>query len=137
AGTDTKLIILRLVPVLARDSTDYFGRLLGSRLVMALPGHDPSIQLMSPHDLAHAVCCAVESNEAGIYNVAPENVIPLRAALRLVGSTRVPVPRWLQRLMRKPLARVGFAYPVDQLDYIRYSWTVSNKRIKSKLGFAP
>jgi hypothetical protein len=28
-------------------------------------------------------------------------------------------------------------HPIDQLDYIRYSWTVSNKKIKQELGFTP
>ena len=80
---------------------------------------------------------AVEGDARGVYNVAPDGVVPLRAALRLAGAKRLPVPRTLQRLARFVLARAGFSHPVEQLDYIRYSWTVSNRKIKSELGFAP
>jgi len=45
--------------------------------------------------------------------------------------------RWAQRAARAGLAPLGLAHTIDQLDYIRYSWTVSNKKIKSELGFVP
>ena len=124
------LTLLRPTPVLRRCGADYFSRLFSGRLAVTLPGHDPSLQLLDPVDLARAICCAVEGNSSGIYNVAADGVIPLRAALRLGGGRRVPLARWLQRLVRSPLA-------ADQLEYVRYSWTVSNARIRDELGFAP
>lgn len=134
AGT---LTILRPAAVVAEGGSDYFSRLLQSRAALTLPGHDPSIQLLSPEDLAGAVCCAVERSSGGIYNVAPDGVIPLRAALRQAGARRIPVSRLLQAAARAVLAPLGPAWPVEQLDYIRYSWTVSNQKIKRELGFAP
>ena len=132
-----RLTILRCAAVPIRGGGDYFSRMFGGRLASTLPGHDPSLQLLSPNDLAEAVCCAVESKATGTYNVAPDGVIPLRKALRLTGATRVPVSRVLQKVARKALAPVGVAHSLDQLDYIRYSWTVSNKKIKQELGFVP
>ena len=134
---DNKLTILRPAAVPVRGGADYFSRLFTSRLAFALPGHDPSLQLLSPEDLARAVCCAVERSQGGVYNVAPESVIPLRAALRLTGAQRIPLARGMQRLARAGLAPLGLAHSIDQLDYIRYSWTISNQKIKSELGFAP
>src|SRR5262249_36163304 len=125
------------VTVLAPGAGDYFSRLFGHRLAVTLPGHDPSIQLLSPQDLARAVCLAVESPRDGIYNVSPDGVIPLRKALRLAGSRRVPLPRWLQRTLRAVMAPLGVTHSGDQLDFIRYSWTVCNRKIKRDLGFAP
>jgi len=124
---DAKLTILRPAAVLVGGGTDYFSRLLSGRLAITLPGHDPSIQLLSPDDLAGAIRRAVECSAGGIYNVAPGGVIPLRAALRLTGSKRLPVPRTWQ----------GLAGRSDQLDYIRFSWTISGEKIKRELGFAP
>jgi len=40
---------------------DYFSDLFRSRIAVALPGHDPTIQLLSPADLARAVR---QSNDA-------------------------------------------------------------------------
>ena len=136
-GSQTRLVILRPSATPLPGGDDYFSRLLRSQLAVTLPGHDPSLQLLSPEDMASAVRLAVEGDARGVYNVAPDGVVPLRAALRLAGAKRLPVPRTLQRLARFVLARAGFSHPVEQLDYIRYSWTVSNRKIKSELGFAP
>jgi 1-acyl-sn-glycerol-3-phosphate acyltransferase len=136
-GSQTRLVILRTAATPLPGGDDYFSRLLRGRVAVTLAGHDPSLQLLSPEDLTSAVRLAVEGGARGVYNVAPDGVVPLRAALRLAGAKRLPVPRTLQRLARSALARAGFCHPVEQLDYVRYSWTVSNAKIKSELGFAP
>jgi 1-acyl-sn-glycerol-3-phosphate acyltransferase/nucleoside-diphosphate-sugar epimerase len=133
----TRLTILRPTPVPLRGGNDYFSQLLHGGPTITLPLHDPSIQLLHPDDLAQAVCCAVERSAGGVYNVAPDGVIPLRVALRMADSTRVPIARGVQRLTRRALAPLGVAHSIDQLEYIRYSWTISNKKIKHELGFVP
>ncbi len=134
---ETRLVILRPAATPVPGGEDYFSRLLGARLAVTLPGHDPSLQLLSPEDLADAVRTALEGSARGVYNVAPDGVVPLRAALRLAGAKRLPVARTLQRVARGALARAGFCHTVEHLDYVRYSWTVSNRKAKSELGFAP
>jgi len=133
----TELTILRPAAVLARDSPDYLSRLLHGKVAFTLPGHDPSVQLLSPEDLAEAVALAVERGRSGVYHVAPDGAVPLRAALRRAGARRIPLPRTVQRLARAVAARLGWADPAGQLDVIRYSSTVSNRRIKDELGFEP
>jgi 1-acyl-sn-glycerol-3-phosphate acyltransferase/nucleoside-diphosphate-sugar epimerase len=134
---DATLTILRPVAVPVRGGTDYFSRIFRQGLVPTLPLYDPSLQLLSPDDLAQAVCCAVERSAGGVFNVAPDAVIPLRVALRLAGARRLPVLRLVQRLARRVLAPLGLAFPGDQLEYLRYTWTVSNAKIKRDLGFVP
>ena len=131
------LAILRPAAVLAHGSEDYFTRLFRGRLAITLPGHEPSLQLLSPGDLADAVKCAIERRSEGVFNVAPRSVIPLRKALRLAHVKRLPVPRILQRPARAVMNPLRLAHPVEQLDYIRYSWSVSDEKIKHQLGFEP
>lgn len=133
----TGLTILRPVAVVARDSPDYLSRLLHGRLAFTLAGHDPPVQLLSADELAEAVALAVEVGRPGTYHVAPDGAVPLRAALRRAGARRVPLPRTVQRLARSAASRLGWADPAGQLDAIRYSGTVSNRKIKDELGFAP
>jgi 1-acyl-sn-glycerol-3-phosphate acyltransferase/nucleoside-diphosphate-sugar epimerase len=136
-GPDSSLIILRPAAVLLPGGTDFFSRLFDSRLAITLPGHDPSIQLLDPEDLADAVERAVQIGSTGVYNVAPNGVISLRKALQLVSSKRVPIPRLLQRLARPLVSSLGLSYPMAQLEYVRYSWTVSTDKMKCELGFEP
>ncbi|HWM89263.1 MAG TPA: 1-acyl-sn-glycerol-3-phosphate acyltransferase [Thermoanaerobaculia bacterium] len=133
----TALTILRPVAVLARDSPDYLSRLLHGKVAFTLAGHDPSVQLLSPEDLAEAVARALERGDRGVYHVAPDGAAPLRAVLRQAGVRRVPLPLTVQRLARAAAARLGWADPAGQLDAIRYSSTVSNRKIKDELGFEP
>jgi 1-acyl-sn-glycerol-3-phosphate acyltransferase/nucleoside-diphosphate-sugar epimerase len=134
---DVALAILRPAAVLAHGSEDYFTRLFRSHLAITLPGHEPSLQLLSPRDLADSVKCAVERRAVGVFNVAPRSVIPLRKALRLAHVKRLPVPRILQRPARAVMNPLRLVHPIEQLDYIRYSWSVSGEKIKHQLGFEP
>ena len=119
------LTILRPCPV-AEVST-FPASLLRHRLFTTLPGHDPVLQFLTVADLARAIGCVLERKACGTFNVAPENVVPLHQAIRIVGSRRLPLPRTLQRVARG----------ANCLEYLRYSWTISGEKMKRELGFVP
>jgi 1-acyl-sn-glycerol-3-phosphate acyltransferase/nucleoside-diphosphate-sugar epimerase len=119
------LTILRPCPI-AEHST-FPASLLSHRVVSTLPGHDPVFQFLSVADLARALLCVVERKTCGIFNVAPENVVPLHQAIRVLGSTRFPFPRTLQRMTRD----------AEFLEYLRYSWTISGRKMERELEFRP
>jgi 1-acyl-sn-glycerol-3-phosphate acyltransferase/nucleoside-diphosphate-sugar epimerase len=137
SGTGIELNILRPAALLVPEGDDYFSDLFRRSLACALPGHDPTMQLLSPVDLASAVLAAVENRAGGVFNVAPDGVITLRAALRLSEVTRLPISRVVQRVFRRGLTRLGLTSPIEQLDYIRYSWTISNRKAKRDLKWTP
>jgi 1-acyl-sn-glycerol-3-phosphate acyltransferase len=134
---DSKLIVLRLVTVLSTTSQDYVPQLLRAKIAVTLAGHDPSIQLLSPEDVGEAVCRAVAHKTPGVYNVAPDTVIPLQAALRRAGVRRLTLPRKLLQLAAATVSRSRKSQRAERLEYLRYSWTVSNGKIKKDLGFSP
>lgn len=137
SSNSTELNVLRPAIELVPGGGNYFSRLFDGRVSVTFAGHDPSIQLLSPEDLAAAVRSVIEKGRGQIYNVAPRGVIPLRTALRLSEVKRVPVWRPVQRMIRPALSRLGLAPPLEQLEYIRYSWTVSSRRLKSDTGWQP
>ena len=119
------LTVLRPAIVLARP--DLFSRLLSHRMALSLPGHDPVLQFLSLSDLATAMICVMKAQKPGTFNVAPDGVMPLHQAIKLNGSNRLPVPRTIRRVARAS----------EVLDFFRYSWTISNSKVKEQLGFAP
>ncbi|MBZ5507127.1 MAG: 1-acyl-sn-glycerol-3-phosphate acyltransferase [Acidobacteriia bacterium] len=120
-----KVTILR--PVTLVPSPALLSRILTRRFAPTLLGHDATLQLLSPSDLANAVRCVLLRDCPGVFNVAPDRVVPMHAAIRLAGGLRIPLPRTLRRLRKR----------TEVLDYLRYPWTVSNQKIKSVLGFKP
>jgi 1-acyl-sn-glycerol-3-phosphate acyltransferase/nucleoside-diphosphate-sugar epimerase len=126
-----------LRPAAVLDGGDYFSRLLTARVGVTYPGHDPTIQLLSPGDLAGAVMSVVELRPGGTFNVAPNGGIPLHAALQLAGVTRLPLGRLAQNAVRAIVSNASAAAPPDQLKYIQYSWTVSGEKIGRQLRFRP
>ncbi len=108
---------------------DYFSRLFRARWTVRLAGHDPTLQILDFEDLALAISAALDAPPAGVAvrHVAPSAPIPLRRALAAAGVRAVPVPRLLQRPLRRPLARLGLAFPIQQLDYVRYGWTIDSR----------
>jgi 1-acyl-sn-glycerol-3-phosphate acyltransferase/nucleoside-diphosphate-sugar epimerase len=133
----TQLTILRLAATLAPDSPDYLSDLFRGRIAITLPGHDPTMQLLSKEDLARVVRRVLEANKGGVYNVAPSGTITMRAALRLAGVRRIPISRLLQRLARPLLTRAGLAHCIEQLDFVRYSWTISDQKLRNEMSLTP
>jgi 1-acyl-sn-glycerol-3-phosphate acyltransferase/nucleoside-diphosphate-sugar epimerase len=131
----TALTILRPAAVL--DGENYFSRLLRGKFAVTYPGHDPTLQLLSPEDLSGAVRAVVSQRRAGVFNVAPTHGIPLKYALSTAGAMRLPIPRTLQRIVRACFARFGFMAKSDQVRYLQYSWTVSDAKLRRETGFAP
>jgi 1-acyl-sn-glycerol-3-phosphate acyltransferase len=126
------LAILRSVTLLSNDSANCIVRSLKRWVAFGLAGHDPSVQLLGLADLAQAIECVLKANATGVFNVAPDGVIPLRRALKQTGTMRIPVPRSFFALTDFLRGR-STATP---LDFKRYSWTVSNEKIKT-IGFKP
>ena len=126
-----------LRPAATLDGDDYFSRLLTGRLAITYPGHDPTIQLLSPRDLARAVAAVIERGVGGVFNVAPAAGIPLKAALRVARVPRMPLGRLAQNAVRAIASSASLAAPPDQLQYIRFSWTVSGEKLRRELGFTP
>ncbi len=120
------LTILRPTAVAAPDSPDFLSRLLRRRLACSLPGFDPAVQLLAPADLAEAVALAVERGAPGVYNVAPAGTVPVRAAMRLAGARRLPLPAFLQPTTSP-----------EELAFLRYPATVSGERARREFGFVP
>ena len=127
------LTILRPAPVLTDDDAHPFSQLFRPPSAATLPLYDPPLQLLSPDDLAEAVSLAIERRSADVFNVAPAGVIPLHKALHLAEVKAKPMQGiWQQRPRRRSATA-----ETDQLNYIRFNWTVANTHITDVLGFQP
>lgn len=127
-----RLTILRCATLLSRESGNCIARSLARPLAIVTAGHDPCLQLLSVADLARAIDCVLKTNTHGIFNVAPDGVLPLRQALKRAGIKRIPIAHTALALADFLRGRRSATH----LDFKRYSWTVSNEKLKA-IGFQP
>lgn len=123
-------VILRPAPIPMPDGRDPLSRLLRGRISWASAGFDPPLQLLTGHELAEAVRAALEvapaecrEGEVPVWQVAPDEAIPLRRAMSAVGVRRMPVPAWV---LRRALASRG-SEP-DGVAALCHAATVSDER---------
>ena len=118
--------LLRAAPLTVPGGRDFWSRLLRRRIAFTYPGFDPTLQLLQVDDLAQALATLESPEDADdvrVVHLVPRSNVPLRKALRQHGVLRIPVPRWIQRLVRPVI--LGAA-PIDQVDYLRHSFTVAS-----------
>jgi 1-acyl-sn-glycerol-3-phosphate acyltransferase/nucleoside-diphosphate-sugar epimerase len=136
-NTACRSTIVRPCFVLSGDPREFGSRLFQSRYAFPLAGYDPNIQLLATDDLAEAIGTIVDAGKTGVYHVAPRDSIPLRKLLRLAGCRIIPIPYSFQRVARAIGSRIARAAPTDQIEYLRYPWTVSVDKLKRDLQFQP
>jgi UDP-glucose 4-epimerase len=129
--------ILRLADLAGSDTTDTLGRLLSGRVVPAVWGFDPAVQLLHVDDAVAALEHAADHELAGVYNVASNRLVRWRRAARLAGKPLIELP-----FVPPPLgtAMVRWAYRLsagdDVLDVLRYGRRAATDALH-RSGFQP
>lgn len=122
---DLQLIILRLAPILLTNGKDFYNRLLQRGIALTVFGFDPNLQFLEPSDAIKAITAALSNDVVGIVNVAPTGTMPLKKALRRAGVIQVPLPWTLHWLFRKLTAPLGWVFPLEQVNRLRYPFTIA------------
>ena len=129
--------ILRLADLAGPDTTDTLGRLLSGRVVPAVWGFNPAVQLLHVDDAVAALEHAADHELAGVYNVASNRLVRWRRAARLAGKPLIELP-----FVPPPLgtAMVRWAYRLnagdDVLDVLRYGRRAATDALH-RSGFQP
>jgi len=122
-GERAPLTLLRPAPMPVVGGEDYWSRLFSDRFAATVAGFDPTLQLLSPTDLATALIEVLGGRLAGLYHVAPRQPIPLHKALRRSRVRRLPV-------------MVNLAFPpATRRAYLTYSWTVCSRRLEEETAW--
>lgn len=137
--TDAKVTVLRFAPLMAPDVRDYHARLFESPAVVTLLGYDPLLQFLDPDDAVDALVRTLDAPDTrGVFNIAPEGVLPLSTVLLLYGALGVPIPHTFAYATVEAswLAGIGLM-PGIHAHYLRYLCLVDNERARRVLGWEP
>ena len=109
-------------------------KFLAGRVALKPVDYNPFFQFIHEFDMAHILYKSLESLPTGTYNVAGDDFISLRDALKTVGTKGVPFPMILAGGLNEMLKKLGLNVPDYLLDYLKFSCLISNSELKKHLG---
>jgi UDP-glucose 4-epimerase len=129
---DTAVTVLRFANVLGPHLRTSHARMLSLPAVPIVLGFDPRYQFVHEDDVVHALEHAAFNALPGTYNVAGDGVLALTEAIGLLGKLPLPVlPPWGTGLVAAPLRRLGFRFPEEMVNQLRYGRGLDNRRFKA------
>lgn len=137
AATNAKLTIVRPSTAVASGRSSWVAKSM--QLAAGLGSDsDPPLQFLHLDDLAGAVELLVRSQQAGVYNVAPDGWVRAEEVRSLSGrAPRLPIPSQLaDEIVRFSWNRGIVATPPGIMQYATEPWVVSNDRLRD-LGWKP
>jgi UDP-glucose 4-epimerase len=136
---EAKVTVLRFAPFMSADVRDYRAKVLGAPFAVTLLGYDPLVQALHTDDAVQATLLAFDRPEAtGVFNIAPEGVLPISSARLLFGSLPVPVPHGLAYVLYEAAWELGIGLmPGIHAHYLRYLCVADNRKARRLLGFVP
>jgi UDP-glucose 4-epimerase len=128
--------VLRMAPILERGATNFISRMLSSRTIPVLMGHDPLVQFLHRDDANRALKLVVDEGHGGVFNIAADGVLPLRTVVGLLGRMPLPVPMPLARRVAGVLwMGQVIDVPPSFLDYLRYPCVMDTEKARQELRF--
>ncbi|MDD0854844.1 NAD-dependent epimerase/dehydratase family protein [Halobacteriovorax sp. GB3] len=93
---------------------------------------NPMFQFIHEFDMARILVKSMRKIPTGIYNIAPDESISLRAAKEIIGMPILNAPIVGLEPMAKVIKKL-WSFPDYLLDYIKYSCIIDNSEIKKYL----
>lgn len=133
---EIKLTILRFASLLGSSLDMYLTEAIHSRYFCTVLGYDPLLQFLHPEDAVQAIERILQKSEAGAFNVASANILPLMKFLRLADTVPVPLLKSgaaIALTLKKGLQQSPF--PSEMLDFLKYPCVLSTEKLRETLGF--
>lgn len=131
--------LVRLAPIIGPSVDNLFTRYLLAPLAPTIAGFDPLVQAVHEDDAVAALHAAIHAPaRTGPVNVVGAGVVPLSTAIRVVGTTRLPLPISFAAGALTTLAALGATpAPGELVEFLRWTWVADGRAAARHLGFTP
>ena len=135
---DVPVIVLRFAPVVGPGLDTALTRYLRLPVLPTPLGFDPRLQVLHETDAVDVLRLASRTDRPGVFNVAPDDVVPLSQALRWAGRPRVPIWAPTLEFAGTFVRNTGLAdASLEDLDFLSWGRVVDTTRLRTDLGFRP
>ncbi|MBT3984590.1 MAG: NAD-dependent epimerase/dehydratase family protein [Bacteriovoracaceae bacterium] len=95
---------------------------------------NPIFQFIHEYDMAHVIYRSITEVPTGTYNVAPNEYISLKNALKKLETPGIPIPVSVVGSIAGFLKSFRRGIPEYLIDYIKFSCLIDNSELKKHLG---
>ena len=127
-------IVLRPCNIIGTQIQNSMTKFLSGPVALSPMDYNPFFQFIHEFDMAHVLYQSLTKLPTGTYNVAGNDFISLREALKVVGTKGIPFPMMLGGGLNRLLKRFNIEVPEYLLDYLKFSCLISNSELKKHLG---
>ncbi len=138
AHPELKQVIFRIGTILGKTVRNQITALFEKPRLLALRGADSPFVFIWDQDVVACLLRAIETDRAGIYNLAGDGVLGIREIAARLGKPCLELPPGVLRLALQVLKPLGLTqYGPEQLDFLRYRPVLDNTRLKTEFGYLP
>lgn len=127
-------VVMRPCNIIGTQIQNSMTRFLSGPVALYPVDYNPFFQFIHEFDMAHILYKALDALPTGTYNVAGNDFISLRDALKVVGTRGIPFPMMLAGGLNDVLKKVNINVPDYLLEYLKFSCLISNSELKKHLG---
>ena len=131
-------VVFRIGTILGETVRNQITALFEKPRLLAIKGSDSPFVFIWDQDVVGCLLRAIETDQAGIYNVAGDGVLTIHEIAAKLGKRCLVLPPGLLRLALRVLKALGLTqYGPEQLDFLRYRPVLDNTRLKAEFGYVP
>ncbi len=131
-------LIFRPGTVLGAHTRNQITDLFDRRFILGIRGVDSPFVFIWDQDVVACLRKGIETDATGIYNLAGDGVVTLKAIAALQHKPYVALPASTIAAALSAMRRIGATqYGPEQVDFLRYRPVLSNRRLKDDFGFTP
>lgn len=131
-------LVLRLCTVIGATTDNQITALLKKRFVLGITGASTPFVFVWDQDVVACLLRGILEEREGIYNLAGDGTLTMRAIARRIRKPYVALPAWLLRGALALLHPLGLSqYGPEQVGFLQYRPVLDNAKIKAEFGFVP
>ncbi len=129
--------VLRACVVMGPSARNFITEALEKPLLIGVDRADPPMQFVHEDDMANVLARFVLERRPGVYNVAGPGSVPWSSVVKMSGKRllRLPAPLAYGLTGLAWRLRLQSDAPAAGLDFVRWPWTVSTRKLQRELGF--
>lgn len=130
---DISTVVLRPCNIIGAQIQNSMSKYLTNPYSIYPLDFNPQFQFIHEFDMANVLLECIYTIPTGIYNVATDEFIAIRDALKILGTEGIPFPMAIGSMIAKFLKLGSFNIPEYLIDYLKFSCLIDNSEIKKHL----